>query len=200
MFESLTDAVLDSGWVYPGIFLVSALDAILPFVPSETTVIGAGVAAANGDLTLWLVILTAAAGAIVGDNCSYWIGRTVGHRIAERFFGAKHQERLDQLERSLAERGGYFIIIGRFIPGGRIVVTLGSGTLEYPWRRFIFYDVIAGLLWASYAALLGYFGGKAFEESPVKGFLLAFGIALAVTGLIELIRWIRKRRAASAGA
>lgn len=200
MFESLTDAVLDSGWVYPGIFAVAALDAILPFVPSETIAIGAGVAASSGDLTLWLVILVAATGAIVGDNASYWIGRTVGHRILERFFGAKHQARIDQLERSLAERGGYFIIIGRFIPGGRIIVTFGSGTLEYPWRRFFTFDVIAGFLWASYAALLGYFGGKAFEDNPLKGFALAFGIALAVTGLIEAFRWIRKRRARSADA
>jgi membrane-associated protein len=200
VFESLTDTVLDSGWVYPGIFAVAALDAILPFVPSETIAIGAGVAASNGDLTLWLVILVAATGAIVGDNASYWIGRTVGHRIMERFFGAKHQARIDQLETSLAERGGYFIIIGRFIPGGRIVVTFGSGTLEYPWRRFFTFDVIAGFLWASYAALLGYFGGKAFEDNPLKGFALAFGIALAVTGLIEAIRWIRRRRAGPADA
>jgi membrane-associated protein len=48
-------------------------------------------------------------------------------------------------------------------------------------------------MWASYAALLGYFGGKAFEEQPWKGFAVAFVVALAITGAIELYRWLRKR-------
>jgi membrane protein DedA with SNARE-associated domain len=62
-----------------------------------------------------------------------------------------------------------------------------------PWRRFIVFDVIAGVVWASYAALLGYFGGKAFEHQPWKGLLLAFGIALAVTAVVEGVRWLRRR-------
>ena len=52
----------------------------------------------------------------------------------------------------------------------------------------------AGLCWATYAALLGYFGGRVFEEEPLKGFLIAFAIALAVTGAVEVYRWLRRRR------
>ena len=77
-------------------------------------------------------------------------------------------------------------MIARFIPGGRTAVTLSAGTLEYPWRKFILFDSIAGLIWGVYAAALGYFGGKAFENAPWKGLLLAFAIALAVTGSVEL--------------
>jgi membrane protein DedA with SNARE-associated domain len=55
--------------------------------------------------------------------------------------------------------------------------------------------VIAGVIWASYAALLGYFGGKTFENAPWKGLLLAFAIAASVAGLTELVRWYRKRSA-----
>ncbi len=194
MLESLTDFVSGSPWTYAFLFAVSALDAVIPLVPSETSVIAAGVLASSGDLILVLVILLAAAGAIVGDNCSYWIGRTVGHRVAKRVFGEKHEERLEWAERNLAKRGGYLIIVGRFIPGGRVAVTFGAGTLEFPWRRFIAFDVAAGLIWATYAALLGYFGGKAFEENPLKGFLLAFVVALAVTGAVEAVRWVRRRR------
>jgi membrane protein DedA with SNARE-associated domain len=63
-----------------------------------------------------------------------------------------------------------------------------------PWRRFIVADVIAGLLWGTYAALLGYIGGSQFEEAPWKGLLIAFAVALAVSGLVELVRWLRSRR------
>jgi membrane-associated protein len=193
VFESLTQYVSDSPWTYAFLFAVAALDVIIPIVPSETSVILAGVLAASGDLMLWLVILCAAAGAVLGDNTAYWIGRKAGHRIVERWFKGERRKRIDWAEDQIQKRGGYLILIGRFIPGGRTAVTLTCGLLEMTWHRFIRFDVAAGLLWASYAALLGYFGGRAFERQPLKGFLLAFAIALLVTGGVELYRWLKKR-------
>jgi membrane protein DedA with SNARE-associated domain len=193
MFDSLTQYVSGSPWTYAFLFAVAALDVIIPFVPSETSVILAGVLASTGDLMLSLVILFAAAGAILGDNTAYWIGRKAGHRIVARWFKGERRKRIDWAEEQIQERGGYLILIGRFIPGGRTVVTLTCGMLEMTWHRFIRFDVVAGFLWASYAAMLGYFGGRAFEEQPWKGFLLAFGIALAITGGVELYRWLKRR-------
>jgi membrane protein DedA with SNARE-associated domain len=198
VFESLTDYVSGSPWTYAFLFAVSALDVVFPVVPSEASVITGGVIAGTGDLLIWLVILSAASGAVLGDNVSYWIGRTLGERIVARFFHGERRKRIDWAERQIEERGGYLIVVGRFIPGGRTAVTLSAGLLEMPWRRFIVFDVAAGLLWATYAGLLGYFGGKAFE-SPVRGLVIAFAIALAVTGLIELVRWLRKRRVPAGG-
>lgn len=195
MLESLTDYISGSPWTYAVVFGLSALDVIFPVVPSETSVIIAGVLAGTGDLILWLVILVAAAGAILGDNIAYWIGRLAGHRIVERWFKGERRKRIDWAERQIKERGPYLIVVGRFIPGGRTAVTVSCGLLEMPWRRFIAFDVLAGISWASYAALLGYFGGRTFEEDPLKAFLIAFGVALAVSGAIELYRWLRKRRA-----
>jgi membrane-associated protein len=195
VFESLTEFVSGSPWTYAFLFAVCALDAIFPLVPSETSVILAGVLASTGDLNLVLVILFSAGGAIAGDNVSYWIGRKVGHRFVNRFFRGERRKQVDWAHRQVEQRGGYLIIIGRFIPGGRIVVTLSCGMLEMPWRRFIAFDVVAGLVWGTYAAMLGYVGGRTFEESPLKGFLLAFVVALAVAGLIEGFRWLRRRRA-----
>jgi membrane-associated protein len=194
MFEELTDHVSGSPWTYAFLFVIAALDVIIPLVPSETSVILAGVLASTNDLNLVLVILFAAGGAILGDNISYWIGRKVGHRIVERWFKGERRKQVDWAKRQVEERGGYLIIIGRFIPGGRTAVTLSCGLLEMPWRRFITFDVAAGLVWATYAALLGYIGGRTFEENPLKGFLLAFAVALGVAGVIEAYRWYRRRR------
>jgi membrane-associated protein len=193
LFQSFTDYVSGSPWTYAFLFGVAALDVIFPLVPSETSVILAGVLASTGDLILFAVILVAAAGAILGDNTAYIIGRTVGERLVRRFFSGERRKRIDWAEKQIEERGGYLILVGRFIPGGRTAVTLACGLLEMRWRRFISFDVAAGLMWASYAALLGYFGGKAFEEQPWKGFTVAFVVALAITGAIELYRWLRKR-------
>lgn len=194
MLESLTDYVSGSPWTYAFLFFVSALDVIFPVVPSETSVILAGVLSASGDLLLFAVILCAAAGAILGDNTAYWVGRRAGPWIVARFFSGDRRKRIEWAEKQVQARGGYLILVGRFIPGGRTAVTVACGLLEMPWRRFIAWDVPAGVMWASYAGLLGYFGGKAFEESPLKGFALAFAIALALTGAIELYRWMKKRR------
>jgi membrane protein DedA with SNARE-associated domain len=196
VFGHFTQLVAEaSGWAYAIVFLLAFLDVFLPIVPAETAVITAGVVAGAGDLSLPIVIVVAAAGAFLGDNMSYLIGRRYGHRATDRFFSTgKGAERLDWAENQLEERGGELIIVGRFIPGGRTVVTLSAGTLRYPWRRFALFDAIAAIGWALYASLLGYLGGQVFEQQAWKGLLLALGIAFAVTGSIELVRWLRRRR------
>lgn len=199
MFNHFTDLVANaSGWAYLIVFLLAFLDALVPVVPSETAVITAGVVAASGDLNLMVVILVAAAGAFLGDNTAYLVGRRWGTRATERFFRSdKARKRVEWAHDQIRERGAELIVVARFIPAGRTVVTVSAGTLAFPWHRFVIFDAIAAVIWAVYASLLGYFGGKAFEEQPWKGLLLAFAIAFAVTGSIELVRWLKRRRAAA---
>ena len=193
MFDSLLDLVSSSPWTYAVVFAFALLDAVFPVVPSETAVITAGVLSASGDLHLALVIPSAAVGAVIGDNTAYWIGRTFERFVVERVFRGERRRHLDRAELTLAERGGYLIVIGRFIPGGRTAVTFAAGVLQFPWPRFVAFDVVAGVLWASYAALVGYFGGKAFEDNPGRGILLALGIAFGVAASVEVYRWCRRR-------
>ena len=164
MFDQFTQLVSDaSGWAYGIVFLVAFLDALVPLVPSETVVITGGVVASAGDLSLPLIIPAAAAGAFLGDNTAYLVGRRFGSQVTERFSGEKAQKRLEWAERNLSERGGELIAVGRFIPGGRTAVTVSAGTLRFPWRRFVLFDAAAAVGWALYASLLGYFGGRAFH-------------------------------------
>jgi membrane protein DedA with SNARE-associated domain len=200
MFSQFTNLVSDaSGWAYAIVFLFAFFDSIVPIVPSETAVITAGVVASSGDLSLVPILLAAAAGAFLGDNTAYFIGRRFGVRLVERLAGGKKgHARLEWAERQLEEHGGMLIVVARFIPGGRTAVTLGAGSLHYEWRRFVVYDAIAAVVWASYAALLGYFGGRAFEHEAWKGLLLALGLAFAITGVVEGVRWLVRRRRRSA--
>jgi membrane-associated protein len=198
-FERFTEWVSGEWWSYLVILAVAAIDAFFPLVPSETLVVIGGNLASSGDLVLWLVILSGAAGAVLGDNISYGIGSWVGERTVKRWFRSeKAHRRLEWAERTLDERGAYIIIIARFIPGGRTAVTFSAGYIPtFAWRRFIVYDIAAGVLWATYATLLGYFGGKTFEDHPLWGVVLALGIALTLGFVVEAVRHLRQRRTAS---
>jgi membrane protein DedA with SNARE-associated domain len=196
MFGHFTSLVADaSGWAYLVLFLFALLDAVLPVVPSEASLITAGAVAANGGLDIPIVIAVAAAGAFLGDNTAYLLGRYLGDWARGRFFsGEKGQRRVKWAEAQLEERGGQLIVVGRFIPGGRTLVALTAGSVRFRWRRFATFDVVAALTWALYAGLLGYAGGHAFEDHPWAGLLLAFGIAVVVSVGSEVIRAYIKRR------
>lgn len=197
-FDRIADWVSDAWWSYPLIFLIAMLDAFFPLVPSETVLVIGGSLAGSGDLSLPLVALAGAAGAIVGDNISFGIGSWVGEKTVKRWFRSeKAHRRLEWAERTLDERGAYIIIIARFIPGGRTAVTFSAGYVHsLPWRRFIVYDVVAGLIWGIYGAMLGYFFGKTFKDNPFWGLLLALGIALTAGLVVEVVRHQRRRREA----
>lgn len=181
-------------WFLLIIFSVALLDSVIPIVPGETTVIVGGVAAGAGNQTLALVILAGASGAFFGDNLAY----TIGHRFEPRVnaWAARRPNRADRLAQAghqIRKRGGPLLITARFIPGGRTVLTISSGITQQPRRWFATWVAIAGVIWATYAAGLGYLFGQAFEDDHAIAFWLAFGTALGITALIEIIRWIRDR-------
>lgn len=192
MLDGLMDLVreaMDSPWVYPVLFAGCLGDALLPVLPSDGIVITAGVFSASGKPNLILVIVVCALGAIVGDHLSYWLGTLAGGRFAKR-----KGKKVEHARKSINERGGLILFVARYIPGGRIVVTLTMGAMGYPRAKFTAFDTLAGIVWATQWALVGYFGGEVFEESPWKGLVLGFGIAIAVSLIVEVVRRSPARR------
>lgn len=197
MFDSITQALSGAWWAYPLILAVCLGDAVLPLLPSETVVVTGGVLSAQGVMYLSLVIAAGAVGALLGDLVSHLIGRYAGPWARRRLFrGERAQRTLAWAEKALEERGASIIVLGRFVPGGRTAVTFISGAVGYPTRRFVAVDAAGALIWASYAALLGRIGGKAFEGRTEIALLVAFGLALVGAGIIEGGRalWSRHRR------
>jgi membrane-associated protein len=193
-FDSFLDLVSASPWTYAVILAVAALDAVLPLVPSETAVISAGVLAGAGELSLGFVIAAGAAGAYTGDSGAYWLGRRLDKRLERRLFrGAKGAERRAWAEGALKRHGGPIIFGARFVPGGRTATTVTGGLVRMRWARFAVFAAAAGIAWASYAALLGYLGGQAFEDNPLWGLVLGFGVAAATFLVVEVVRRARAR-------
>ena len=196
MFDWLRESVSGNAASYLVVFIAAAADVLIPIVPSETIVITAGVLAAGGDLSIWLLVPSAALGAMVGDNICFWLGRRFGDRLTRRLFrGPKGAERLASAQSAIAHHGAVFVIVGRFIPGGRTASTFAAGTLHMSWPRFFVADAVAGILWALYSSLLGYAGGRTFEDSSWKPFAVSLGVAALVGLGIEVARRMRKRSA-----
>jgi len=180
--------------------VIPALDAVIPVLPSESVIIALGVATAgSADPRIALLVACSALGAFLGDNLSYLLGRRFGPQVEKRFFrGEKGARRRAWAERSLQRFGMQLIVVCRFFPGGRTAVTLCCGIVGYPRRRFVVATAVAGVIWASYSFFIGRLGGKAFEHAPWAGFAVAFGVTIAVSVLVELIRRIVSRRRAAA--
>jgi membrane-associated protein len=196
-FTELTDWLADfsaNWWFLLIIFAVAYLDSVIPIVPGETMVIIGGVAAGQGEQSLLLVIAAGASGAFLGDNTAYFIGaklsRFIERQAAKR---EKWQARLDWAAQQIRLRGGMLLITARFIPGGRSVLTISSGITHQPRAWFMGWIALAAVLWATYAAGLGYFGGKAFEDDHTKAFLVAFSAAIGMTVIVEIVRHFRER-------
>ena len=124
------------------------------------------------------------------------LGLAAADALFPLFRGPKGRARRLWAERTLDRRGGYLIVVARFIPGGRTVTTLTAGVTRMRWPRFVGFAGLAAVLWASFAAGLGYLGGKAFEDDPLFGLGAAFAVVAAVTLAVELARRLPRTPAA----
>jgi membrane-associated protein len=177
VFHWLTQEVSQNPLTYLVVFVASGADVLFPPIPSETIVITASVLAAQGELVIWFIVPLVALGAFIGDNASYWLGRGIGDPVAERLFsGEKGQARLLWAEEALAHRG------------------VAAGSLEMPYRQFLFADAIAAVVWALYASMLGYLGGETFQDNIGLPLILSLGLAMTVGFGVELWRRIQRRR------
>jgi membrane protein DedA with SNARE-associated domain len=192
-FIGLLESLTASPWFLPLVFLIALADAVFPLVPSETAVIVGGVAAGFGQISVWSVILAAALGAIAGDSIAYQLGQRTGDFLRRRS-PDRSLRRFGWAQRALKNRAGLFIVSARFIPGGRTAVTFASGVTRLRLSRFTGFVVLAGIVWAAYATLLGFVFGRRFQEDHTQAFLFAFGSALVLVALAELIRWMLSRR------
>lgn len=178
---------------YLAVFCVVMLESAGLPLPGETAlVLASAYAGATGHLNIAYVILAAIAGAVIGDNFGYLIGRFVGAQVFERYGGlvGLTEKRL-RLGRYLFERhGAKIVFFGRFIALLRVFAAVLAGLNKYAWRSFLVWNAAGGTVWALVMGMGGYFFGDAMDR--VSGPLGLIGLALVVCGLI--VFWFVMRR------
>ena len=184
-----------SPWLLLVMLLVAVIDGFFPPVPSETVLVaGAAVAASAGHWqTVALLCVVAAAGAMVGDNIAYALGRAVGTTRFRWMRRARVAGVFARSRRILERRGAPLILGARYIPVGRVAVNMSAGAVRYPWRRFLPLSALAAAMWAVFGAGVGVLAGKWLTDQPVLGALIGV-VAATVVGLV-LDRVAAARRA-----
>lgn len=184
---------------YPSLFLLVALGALVPVVPTGALVSSAAVVAfhQSSPFSLLIVFAVASSAAFLGDICLYWLGqRGVRSKNGSKWLRAISDraapERLAQAQRKLDEHGAMVLVLSRLVPAGRIPVMLACLLGRMPLRRFARGDVPACLAWAATYQLIGILGGSLFPE-PWQGVVAAVGLTLLISGAPALWHRLRGR-------
>jgi membrane protein DedA with SNARE-associated domain len=169
---------------YPLLFALVAAESAGALVPGETSLIVAGALAAEGQLSLPVVIVVAAAAAIVGDNVGYLLGRRGLRRLIDRpgRFGAGRRRLLERGEEFFARHGPATVFFARWLPGLRVVTSWLAGADRMPWRRFLVWNALGGLSWAATIGGLAYLLGRS-----ASGALGAIGFVVLAAAAVAFI-------------
>jgi membrane protein DedA with SNARE-associated domain len=167
-------------------------------VPGETILLAGAALSRFGHLSLPLVISTAIAGAILGDNAGFFIGRRGGRRLLERhgrLLGLT-KARLDQFDAFFVKHGAKTVFIARFVTGLRVVGAVLAGASTLPWGRFLLFNAAGAVAWASTFGAVGYALGYSWEtiERWIGDLGLVLLVVVAVVVVLAVVRSRRRSR------
>lgn len=190
-------ATLLSTYGYVAVLVLVAAESSGIPVPGETMLLTAAVyAATTNRLSIVGVFVAAAAGAIIGDNIGFWVGREGGYRLLR---GIGNRTKLDQRKLKLAQylflvHGGKVVFFGRFVAVLRAWSAFLAGSNCMPWPTFLKYNAAGGVLWAALYSAGGYFFGSAFQRiaRPAAVVLFIAAVVAVVAGLF-FIRTMEQR-------
>lgn len=183
---------------YPGVFILITLESTLVPIPSELVMPFAGYLASRGTFSLPVVLIINSTAALVGSGICYFIGAKGGKPFLERygkfFLVSKHD--LEKTERVFQKYGKRMVLIGRFVPVVRHIISIPAGIARMPLRPFFLQTFIGSTIWGGFLILLGYQLGENWEAvaGKLKRFDLVIG-AVIVLGLLAVgLRFVVRRR------
>lgn len=185
-------AAAHGAWIYALLFLIVFVETgvvVMPLLPGDSLLFAAGALAAAGQMDPWLLSGLLFAAAVLGDNCNYLVGRTIGPRVYNWDSRWIKRAYLMKTQEFFAKHGGKAVIIARFMPIVRTFTPFVAGVGAMPYRRFLAFDVAGGALWVGSCVWLGYgFGNLPFFKENFSAVILGI---IFVSILPGLIAWLR---------
>jgi membrane protein DedA with SNARE-associated domain len=181
---------------YLAVFLLVAVESFGVPLPGETAVITAATyAGATHNLSVWVIFVLAALGAVLGDTGGYWIGNKGGYRLLRRWgrYVRFDEPKLKVARYLFARHGGKVVFFGRFVSILRTYAAFLAGTARMPYGRFLVFNAAGGILWAALYSFGAYFAGAtlASVSTPVT---IALGAA-AVVAVVVAVLLVRAKTA-----
>jgi membrane protein DedA with SNARE-associated domain len=176
---------------YLAVFMVPLLESTGIPVPGETMLLTASVyAATTGRLNIALVIAAAAAGAILGDNFGYLVGRKGGRPLVARYgrYIRVTERHLSIGERFFRRHGDKTVFVARFIAVLRTIGAFVAGASKMHYRTFLVWNASGGITWATLYGLLAYTLGRQFDR--YQTLIAQSGVALAVVAVVLIVLFI----------
>lgn len=176
---------VDHPYLLVAMFVV--FDAVVPIFPSESLLNTGSILATNDGSTIeiWRLIVAGSVGAVVGDTLLYWLSRSVMRGfMADRLEQAQRNEKVSEAFEALRGEAPLLIVGGRFVPGVRFVVGASMGLTKYPFPRFLLWDAIGGIAWASFACISSALISTAVGGQPVVSIVLSAVITTALLGYL----------------
>jgi membrane protein DedA with SNARE-associated domain len=184
----VTHLLLDYGLVL--LFLLVAVESAGIPLPGETALIAAAVLAHDHYGIVWVIAVGAAA-AILGDNAGYWLGRSGGRKLAERWsVTRRYAERaLPPAERFFERHGAKAVFFGRFVAVLRVTAAWLAGITRMRWWEFLLWNALGGIVWAAGTGLVAYWAGRAAADAIAR-----YGVYAAVAiGVLAVLAFVAHR-------
>lgn len=188
--------------IYIVLFLVIFIETglvAMPFLPGDSLLFTAGLFARTGHLNMSYLLILLFIAAVLGDNCNYWIGRTIGIRIFDiklRGRALVKREYLDKTHEFFEKHGTKAIIMARFVPFIRTFAPFAAGVGRMTYRKFFSFDILGGALWIGGLTTAGYLlGNVKFIREHID--LVCLGI-IAISVLPIVFTMIKNKMAAKA--
>lgn len=173
------------------------------FLPGDSLLFAAGLLVATGILSypVWLVSLLISLAAVAGNLVGYGIGRRVGPRILDRPDGRLFRRAYVEHTREFFDRyGRRAIVLARFVPIVRTVITVLAGVVRMDLRTYTIYTCVGGVLWGTGVTLAGYFlGNVPVVRNNIEVFLIGFVALSFIPIAVELWRARSRFRDTAAG-
>ena len=179
-------------------FLFVWFDAVIPIFPGETTLSAASTLAAEGQLDLNYVMLAGALGAIVGDSSLFWIARKSRDRVQGSLDRVLENPKVKIGWSALYRSPGLLIVAGRYVPGMRFAVNASMGLSDIPYRRFLPWSILGGVLWSVYTCELAYKVATTLSGYPLASMVISSLITSAALAAVFFIDRRRRREAGEA--
>ena len=186
---------------YASVFVLMILESMIFPIPSEAVMPFAGFLVVTGRFTLWGVIVASTLGSITGSLLSYWIGARGGEPFIRRFgkYFLLDQHELEITQRFFQRRGQIAILVSRFIPVVRHLISLPAGAGHMPLLPFCVYTVIGAGLWNAFLAVAGMKLKENWEELMHYSHQIDLVLLAILVGLVGWYIWRHRAKLRSFG-